>query len=119
MLSFRNAVGYCIPTILWIGVISGIGLLSKRHRVIKAASAITHACCIWKVLPALFVQHVLAHQGIQQRMRLFVRELCRDNRVKVIKSTHIVLSSKGDQDVSLREAPLLELYDMQLGYNVN
>ena len=106
-----------IPSILRIGFIRGSGLLSKRLGVIKATLAVAHASCVRVVLPALSVQHVLAHQGIQQRMRLFVRQLCRDDRVKVIWSKQLVPSSKGDQDVSMREASLLELYHIQPGYN--
>ncbi len=58
------------------------------------------------------MNHARLHQIVQLQVLLWIRNLSRDDLVNVITSTQFVLSPKDDQHVSVWQAPLLELDDV-------
>ena len=96
--------------ILGITIFAIAGFGTELLWIVLAALAIDHARGFWMFRTAGTMHHALCDGGIERGMSNGVRDLSRDDGVKVRGVTDLVVLPQKDQEVDMRQTTLLKLY---------
>ena len=91
-----------------IGIIRDGGLVTEWLGETFAALSILHAGSIGIVRATGSMDHVLHHQLMQLRMGVRIRNLSREELVEFIRSLKLGIRMEEDDEMSVRQAMLLE-----------
>ena len=64
------------------------------------------------------MHYMLRHHLVELRVLLLVWSLCTDNHIILLETCELVLQFHYQQEVCMRQAPLLELYYIYVGLHL-